>query len=141
MQPVLIEQSCPTMEKDNIELFEHFIDSHCPSIFSAIARLTGLSEEKEIETITMHVLIDLWKKKLELSMETQPATLIYRILLQHVFAYLKMQGNEDRILLLRKTVLIDPIHYVHILEPIVKPKNRSFGATVLRKLKSILDIM
>jgi DNA-directed RNA polymerase specialized sigma24 family protein len=129
------------MEKDNMELFEQFIDSHCPSIFSAIARLTGLSEEKEIETITLHVLIDLWKRKYELSMEAQPKTLIYKILLQQIFVYLKMQGNEDRILLLRKTVLIDPIHYLHILEPVVKPKNRSFKATVLRKLRRILDII
>jgi DNA-directed RNA polymerase specialized sigma24 family protein len=127
------------MEKGNIELFEHFIDSYCPSIFSAIARLTGLSGEKEIENITMHVLIDLWKKSQELSKETEPTAFIYRILLQHVFAFLKEQGNEDRILLLRKTVLIDPVHYLHILEPVVKPKNKSFKASLLSKLRRILD--
>jgi hypothetical protein len=41
----------------------------------------------------------------------------YKILLQHVFTFLKAQGDKDRILLLRKILLIDPSYYMDILEP------------------------
>jgi len=102
---------------DKINLFEQFIDRYCSSVFSAMARLTGSSDEKDLETMTVNIFLDLWKNSDELFNEIRPAAFIYKILLQHVFNYLKGQGNEDRALLLRNTLLIDPFHYLHILAP------------------------
>jgi len=104
-------------KKDMTDLFEHFLDHYCSSIFLAAATLTGLSDKKELGVLTMDILIDLWEKKDELFNEARPPAFIYKILLHHVFSYLKAQGNEDRISLLRNTLLIDPVYYAHILEP------------------------
>ena len=101
---------------DKTSAFEHFVDLYCPSIFSAIARLTGLTDKKEIEDLTVNVFIDLWKNSHELFDETRPPALVYKILLLHVFTYLKKEGYEDRITVLQNTLPISPDHYTPILE-------------------------
>lgn len=122
-------------EKDKIKLFEHFIDSYCPSISSTIARLTGLSDKKELETISVNVLVDLWKNSNQLFNEIPPTAFIYKILLQHVFGYLKQQGNEGQIRQLQNTLLIDPVHYAHLLQS----DKQSFKISrLLLKMKKLL---
>lgn len=122
-------------EKDKISLFEHFIDSYCSSISSTIARLTGLSDKNELETISVNVLIDLWKKNDELFNEIPPTAFIYKVLLQHVFSYLKQQDDEAHIRQLQNTLLIDPVHYAHLLQP----EKKSFGISrLLLKMRKML---
>jgi hypothetical protein len=101
---------------DKTNAFEHFIDLYCPSIFTAIGRLTGLTDKKEIETLTVDVFMDLWKNSHELFDETRPPALVYKILLLHVFTYLKKEGYEDRIAVLQNTLPISPDHYTPILD-------------------------
>ena len=122
-------------ETDKLVVFEHFIDLYSPSISSTIARLTGVADKNEVETISVNVLIDLWKNRDGLFTEIPPTAFIYKILLQHVFAWLKQQGKEEHILLLQNTLPIDPAHYAHILAP----EKKSFNITSLvRKMKKKL---
>jgi DNA-directed RNA polymerase specialized sigma24 family protein len=119
--------------KDKVDLFEHFIDRYCPSIYSTIARLTGLSDKEELETLSVNVLVDLWNNSEELFKEIPPTAFIYKTLLRHVFTWLKQQGKEAQILLLRNTLLIDPAYYAHLL----KPEKKSSPITrLLRKALS-----
>ena len=118
---------------DKVALFEQFIDLYYPSIFSAITRLTGLQDEKELETLTVKVFVDLWENSEQLLKEARPPAFIYKILLQHVFVHLKKQGSEEHILLLKNALPIDPVFYLHIFEPAKK----SFTLTLLHKIKNI----
>jgi hypothetical protein len=118
---------------DKVALFEQFIDLYYPSIFSAITRLTGLQDEKELETLTVKVFVDLWENSEQLFNEARPPALIYKILLQHVFVYLKKQGSEEHILLLKNALPIDPVFYLHIFAP----EKKSFTITLLHKIKNI----
>jgi DNA-directed RNA polymerase specialized sigma24 family protein len=120
-------------QPDKVILFEQFIDLYYPSIFSAITRLTGLREEKELESLTVDVFMDLWDNSETLFNEVRPPAFIYKILLRHVFTYLKKQGSEEHLLLLRNILPIDPVHYIHIFEP----EKKSFTITLLRKIKRI----
>jgi hypothetical protein len=92
-------------------LFESFVDLYSPSVFSVVARLTGLPNLKEVAGLTADVLVDLWDKRQEPSMEKQTGIFIYKVILLHIFSYFKAQGNEDRISRLKNLLLIDPIHY------------------------------
>jgi len=104
-------------ETGNDNLFESFIDRYSPSVFSALAKLTGVSDEKELETLTINVFVDIWNNSEELLKEIPPTGFIYKMVLQHVFAYLKKEGRQDQILLLTNTLLIDPACYKSIIEP------------------------
>lgn len=97
--------------------FEHFADQYCPSVFYSVSKLTGLDSEKSKEAITANILVQLWEEKDTLINERQPGIFIYKIVLQHVFTHLKEIENTDRINLLRNSLLIDPVHYSHILGP------------------------
>ena len=119
---------------DKTNAFEHFIDLYCPSIYSAIARLTGLTDKKEIENLTVEVFIDLWKNSHELFDEARPPALVFKILLLHVFTYLKREGYEDRILLLQNTLPIDPAHYT----PVPEPEKEELKVALLRRLINLL---
>ena len=104
-------------EPDKIYVFEHFVDLYSSSVYSAIVKLTGLTDETELESMTIEVFTDLWKNNEELFDEMQPPALLYRTVLQHIFIYLKRQGSEDHILQLQNLLLIDPAHYAPILNP------------------------
>ncbi|HEY4064942.1 MAG TPA: hypothetical protein VGM30_23725 [Puia sp.] len=77
----------------------------------AAARLTGPSNPGELETITENVLAELWQHRQEFAGEARPGIYTYKILLQHVFAWLKEQKQENRIAFLQKILPIDPVHY------------------------------
>ena len=115
--------------------FEHFVDLYCPSIFAAIAKLTGLKDNKEIEALTVNVFIDLWKTNHELFTDERPPTLVYKIILLHVFTYLKREGYEDRILQLQNTLPIDPTNYT----PVLEPQSEELRISLLRKLINQLN--
>ena len=82
---------------DQLLLFSEFIDFYYPSIYSAITKLTGTSDPKELETITMDIFDELWRTREQVLTELRPPAFIYKILIRHVFAYLRKQGAEDRI--------------------------------------------
>jgi len=115
--------------------FEHFVDLYCPSIYSAIAKLTGLTDKKELETLTVNVFIDLWKTNHELFTDARPPALVYKIILLHVFTYLKREGYEERILHLQNTLAIDPAHYT----PLLEPESEELRVALLRKLINLLN--
>jgi len=122
-------------ELDKLNTFEHFVDLYCPSIFAAIAKLTGLTEKKELESLTVNVFIDLWKTNHELFTDARPPALVYKIILLHVFSFLKREGYEERILQLQSTLPIDPGHYM----PILESQNEELRISLLRKLISMLN--
>lgn len=104
-------------QTDRTALFEHFIDLYYPSIFSAISKLAGVSDEKELEILTVKVFVELWQNSDDLFGTVRPPAYIYKILLRHVLDYLKKKGAEEQILHLQNTLLIDPHFYDSILEP------------------------
>lgn len=86
---------------DQLLLFSEFIDFYYPSIYSAITKLTGLADPQELEKITMDIFDELWKTRDQVLTEMRPPAFIYKILIRHVFSYLRRQGSEDRISALR----------------------------------------
>jgi hypothetical protein len=86
-------------------------------IYSAIARLTKLTNAAEIETLTVIILHQLWTDRRLLLKEERPGVFIYKALLQEVFRYLKKQGDTERIQILRRVVLVDPACYLRIISP------------------------
>jgi DNA-directed RNA polymerase specialized sigma24 family protein len=82
---------------DQLLLFSEFIDFYYPSIYSAITKLTGVTDEKDLENITMDIFDELWRTRDQVLTEMRPPAFIYKILIRHVFAYLRKQGAEDRI--------------------------------------------
>jgi DNA-directed RNA polymerase specialized sigma24 family protein len=123
------------IDKEKVILFEQFIDRYCPSIYSAIARLSGLSDKEELEALSVDVLVDLWNNSEDLFKEIPPTAFIYKILLQHVFAWLRQRGNEAQIQMLQNTLLIDPAHYAPLLE---SGKTTSTITRLLRKALSTI---
>jgi len=88
-----------------------FIDLYYSSVFSAISRLTRLSDRQELETLTEEVLSDLWHHKEAFDAESRKGTYIYKTILYHVFAFLNKQGDKERISFLQKTLPINPDLY------------------------------
>ena len=86
---------------DQLQLFSQFIDFYYPSIYSAITKLTGLKDEKELEAITMDVFDELWQGRDKVLNELRPPAFIYKILIRHVFAHLRKLGEENRIMALQ----------------------------------------
>src|SRR5215831_11613089 len=86
---------------DQLLLFGQFIEFYYPSIYSAITKLTGLRDEKQLETITMDVFDELWKGRDQVLNELRPPAFIYKILIRHVFAHLRKEGADDRIAVLQ----------------------------------------
>ena len=89
-----------------------FIDRYYSSVFSAISRLTHLSDRQELEILTEEVLTDLWQHKEAFDAESRKGVFIYKTLLYHVFAYLKRKGDEERISFLKKTLPINSDQYL-----------------------------
>jgi len=102
---------------DNLDSLEQFIDLHSVSLFSAISRLSGLPDEKDIETITIMALIDLWESRHLLSKEQQPGVYTFKIMIRHIFAFLRQRGDEGRIARLQSILLVDPSAYAYTPEP------------------------
>lgn len=91
-----------------------FIDSYYPSVFNSVARLTGLTEEKELKTITDAILSDLEQRKEELEAESRKGIFIYKVVLIHVFSFLEERRDVKRIDFLQRILLIHPSHYTQL---------------------------
>lgn len=105
-----------SMEMNKLGSFGEFMDHYSLPIYSTIALLTGLTDQNELEKLSVFTLTDLWKNSDLLFSDSRPTAFIYKVVLKHVFTYLKNKGNTSRIELLRNTLLIDPVHYTHILD-------------------------
>jgi DNA-directed RNA polymerase specialized sigma24 family protein len=103
-------------QTDRTALFEKFIDLYYPSILSAIRKLAGLSDEKELEILTVKVFVELWQNSEDLFSKVRPPAYVYKILLKHVLDYLKKKGAEEHIQHLQNTLLIDPAFYESIIK-------------------------
>jgi DNA-directed RNA polymerase specialized sigma24 family protein len=105
--------SCLMNDKqtDAVETFEHFIDLYFASVYSAVSRLTGLTDQQAVEAITVEVFVNLWKNSDTLFSEVRPPAFIYKIMLPHIFNYLKEHESENRAQLLKGILLIDPAYY------------------------------
>jgi hypothetical protein len=82
---------------DPLLLFGEFIDFYYPSIYSALTKLTGLTDPQALEKLTMDIFDELWKTRDQVLTELRPPAFIYKTLIRHVFAYLRQQGSGDRI--------------------------------------------
>lgn len=118
-------------QTDKTILFERFFDLYYPSVYKAIGRLTGLADKEEIEAITINVFADLWMHSDVLFSDERPTAFLYKVVLRHVFGYLKKQGFDEHILQLQNTLLIDPAHYT----PLEEPSKESLIIRWLHKLK------
>lgn len=117
-----------------INSFDHFGEVYCPTIFLALSRLTGLSDEDELENMTVNVLVDLWREKDEFYHAAHPGTFLYKMVLNQVFCYLEKQGKTDRLSILEDILPIDPGFYLasHNITRISLSK-----PTFLQKIKRI----
>ncbi len=102
-------------QPDRTALLEQFINRYYPSIFSAISKLAGLSDEKELEILTVKVFVELWQNSEDLFGKVRPPAYIYKLLLKHVFDYLKKKGAAGQLQQLQNTLLIDPGFYESII--------------------------
>ena len=105
--------SCLMNDKqtDAVETFEHFIDLYFASVYSAVSRLTGLTDQQAVEAITVEVFVNLWKNSDTLFSEVRPPAFIYKIMLPHIFNDLKQHESEKRAQLLKGIVMFDPAYY------------------------------
>jgi DNA-directed RNA polymerase specialized sigma24 family protein len=99
------------MQNDAVDLFERFIDLYFASVYSAVSRLTGLTDQQALEAITVDIFVNLWKNSDTLFSEVRPPAFIYKIMLPHIFSYLKEHESENRAQLLKGILLIDPAYY------------------------------
>jgi hypothetical protein len=89
----------------------HLIDSYYSSVFNAVMRLTGLSSEKELKTLTEDILGELQRREEEFAAFGRKGVFVYRVVLVHVFAFLGARKDTKRIEFLQKILLINPAHY------------------------------
>jgi DNA-directed RNA polymerase specialized sigma24 family protein len=98
-------------------LLKDFIDRYYPTVFTAAARLTGLTDKEDLAILTENVLAGLWDNRQEFAAEDRPGVFLYRLLLQEVITFLRQRGDEERIRILRDILLIDPALYLTTFPP------------------------
>jgi len=108
------------------------VDQHGQKVQQSAAK-AGIPPAEFVKDITQKF-IDLWKNSQELFADERPPALVYKIILLHVFSYLKREGYEERIMQLQNTLPIDPAHY----SPLLGPESEELRIALLRKLISQL---
>lgn len=93
------------LPQDDMTMFEDFINTYCDKTFSVIARLTGANDVDAIMNITSDIFAELWTEKEKTFSSSNVGLLLFKTILRHVLLFLKQQKNEDRIELLRNTLL------------------------------------
>jgi DNA-directed RNA polymerase specialized sigma24 family protein len=118
--------------------WEQFVNRYLPPVYLAISKLAGLGDSPKLDQLTAETLNFLWGCRQDLAKEKRPGVFIYKTMLQEVFAYLKKEGKEERIQLLRNIIPVDPACYINILEPspspVVQKKSNGF---ISKKIKRI----
>lgn len=77
-----------------------------------MAKLTSLTDEQELDALTRGILASLWERQEALEGEERKGVFIYKIVLVHVLAYLKEKGEQRKLALLQKILLINPRHII-----------------------------
>jgi hypothetical protein len=75
-------------------------------------KLTRCDDYREVDLLTRDILDDLGKKAQEFEAEDRKGVFIYRLVLGHVFSWLKERGEGERIKFLQDILLIHPSHYL-----------------------------
>ena len=101
------------------------IESYYQQVFDSVVRLARLTDEHETNALTREILDDLWEKRELLEAESRKGVFIYKLVLVHVFAHLRANGEEKKIGVLRRILLIHPDNY-KLPEPGVTPREE-FG--------------
>ncbi len=86
----------------------NFIASYYQQVRGSVAKLTSLTDEQELDTLTRGILASLWERKEALEGEERKGVFIYKVVLAHVLAYLKEKGEQQKLDLLQKILLINP---------------------------------
>ena len=73
-----------------------------------MARLTNLTDEQELDKLTRVIVASLWERKEALEGEERKGVFVYKVVLVHVLAYLKEKGEQQKLDLLQKILLINP---------------------------------
>ncbi|HEV2478043.1 MAG TPA: hypothetical protein VGS79_00200 [Puia sp.] len=90
---------------------KEFIASYYQQVFTSVERLALPGDEREVDMLTREILSDLWERKEQLDAEVRKGVFIYKVVLGHVFSYLKANGETGKIEHLQKILLIHPVHY------------------------------
>jgi hypothetical protein len=90
---------------------KEFISSYYQQVFTSVERLALPGDEREVDMLTREILTDLWERREQLEAEARKGVFIYKVVLSHVFSYLKAHGETDKIEYLQKILPIHPVHY------------------------------
>lgn len=90
---------------------KEFIASYYHQVFNSVERLARPGDEREVDILTREILSDLWERREQLEAEARKGVFIYKVVLGHVFSYLKTNGETGKIEYLQKILLIHPAHY------------------------------
>jgi len=104
---------------------KEFIASYYSPVYSAVSRLSGQHCQTELDTLTREILDDLWGRKAQLEAQTGKGVFIYKVVLAHVLAHLKANGQEAIISTLQKILLIAPANYAQLAPAIPDPDNEN----------------
>lgn len=90
--------------QSEITIFECFINDYCDQTFSAVALLAGINDVNIISNITIDIFAELWSQRARPFSPNHIGVLLYKTMLRHTLIFLRHQGNEDRIELLRNVL-------------------------------------
>jgi hypothetical protein len=90
---------------------KEFIASYYQQVFTPVVRLALPGNEKEADILTREILSDLWERRKQLEAEARKGVFIYKVVLSHVFSYLRDKGETGKIEYLQRILLIHPVHY------------------------------
>jgi len=90
---------------------KEFIASYYHQVFTSVERLARLGDERKVDILTREILSDLWERRKQLEADPRKGVFIYKVVLGHVFSYLKTNGETGKIEYLQKILPIHPVHY------------------------------
>lgn len=90
---------------------KEFIASYYQRVFTSVERLALSGDERAVDLLTREILNDLWEQKEQLDAESRKGVFIYKVVLGHVFSYLKARGETGKIKYLQRILPIHPVHY------------------------------
>ncbi len=96
----------------SIYCLKEFIDLYYQSTYGAIVKLTRLKDKAALEMLTRLVLEDVWSQHEAFAATTAQGTFIFKVMVKHIFAFLRQRNEKERIDFLQKTLLIHPQHYL-----------------------------
>ncbi len=91
---------------------KEFISSYYHQVFNSVEQLTQLGDAREIDILTREILSDLWERKEQLDADPRKGVYIIKVVLGHVFSYLKAHGEMAKMEHLQKILLIHPGYYL-----------------------------